>query len=106
MNFADIQGNQLDEEEAENIQGSFSNDSWNDDNTVSRLSVTSTYDDFLENIDKRLGEIEAELVSALNVSTLVLDSEERQKNSRLQQTTELLESIRTIRQRYRFSIEK
>ncbi|MED6216007.1 hypothetical protein PIB30_003653 [Stylosanthes scabra] len=106
MNFGDIHGNQLDEEEAENIQGSLSNDSWNDDNTVSSLSVTSTYDDFLENIDKKLGEIESELVTVLTVSTLVLDSEERPKNSRLQQTTELLESIRAIRQRYRFSIEK
>ncbi|MED6199951.1 hypothetical protein PIB30_080640 [Stylosanthes scabra] len=99
MNFGDIQGNQLDEEEAENIQGSLSSENWNDVNTVSSLSVTSTYDDFLENIDKKLGEIEAELVTALNVSTLVLDSEERPKNSRLQQTTELLESIRTIRLR-------
>ncbi|XP_020962697.1 uncharacterized protein LOC107608898 isoform X4 [Arachis ipaensis] len=99
MNFSDIQGNQLDDEEAVNILGSLSNDSWNEDNTVSCLSVTSAYDEFLENIDKKLDEIEAELVTVLNVSTLVLDSEERPKNSRLQQTTELLESIRTIRQR-------
>ncbi|KAL4364479.1 hypothetical protein AHAS_Ahas07G0010200 [Arachis hypogaea] len=99
VNFSDFQGNRLDDEEAVNIQGSLSNDSWNEDNAVSFLSFTSAYDEFLENIDKKLDEIEAELVTVLNVSTLVLDSEERPKNSRLQQTTELLESIRTIRQR-------
>ena len=68
------------------------------------LSEISSYEDFMEHIDKKLSEIEAELVTVLNVSTLVLDNEERPKNSRLQQTIELLESIHGIRQRYSPSI--
>ena len=104
MNFNDIQGNQLDDKEAENLQGSLSNGSWNEDNVASNLSEISSYEDLMEHIDQKLGEIEAELVTVSNVSTLALDSEERPKNSRLQQTMELLESIRGIRQRFNISI--
>lgn len=113
MKFSDIQdvqlsmesqGNSLDEKETENLLGSLCNSSWNEDNIVSSLSEISSYEDFMEHIDQKLSEIEAELVTVLNVSTLVLNSEERPKNSRLQQTMELLQSIHDIRQRYYNSI--
>ncbi|KAM3746824.1 hypothetical protein ACB098_06G230200 [Castanea mollissima] len=50
-------------------------------------------------VDQELSKIEAELVTILRVSTLVLDSKETPKNSKVQQTQELLESICGIRKR-------
>lgn len=109
MDFNDIQdvqlsieseGNPLDDKEIQNLQESLSIGSSNADNIARNLSEISSFEDFMEQIDKKLSEIEAELVTVLNVSTLVLDNKERPKNSRLQQTIELLESIHGIRQRY------
>ncbi|XP_004491333.1 uncharacterized protein [Cicer arietinum] len=99
------QDNLLDDKETENLLGSISTDTGNENNIPSSLSELSSYDDFIEHIDQKLREIEAELVAVLNVSTLLLDSEERPKNSRLQQTMELLESIQGIRQRIRSTKE-
>lgn len=94
----------LDDKETGNLQGSLKTGSWNENNIPRSVSEISSYEDFMEHIDQKLQEIEAELVTVLNVSTLVLDSTERPKNSRLQQTMELLESIHGIRQRYNISI--
>ena len=47
----------------------------------------------MEHIDQELSKIEAELVTILRVSTLVLDSKETPKNLKVQQTQEILESI-------------
>lgn len=114
MKFGDIQdvkhsveneGNPLDDKETQNLLESLGIGSSNEDNIARNLSEISSYEDFMEHIDKKLSEIEAELVTVLNVSTLVLDNEERPKNSRLQQTIELLESIHGIRQRIRSTKE-
>ncbi|KAL2316812.1 hypothetical protein Fmac_030688 [Flemingia macrophylla] len=108
MKFSDIQdvqlsiereGNPLDDKETQNLLESLSIDVSNEDDIPRNLSEMSSYEDFMEHIDQKLSEIEAELVTVLNVSTLVLDNEERPNNSRLQQTIELLESIHSIRQR-------
>ncbi|WCJ24816.1 hypothetical protein M5689_006748 [Euphorbia peplus] len=66
--------------------------------TVADLNVSS-YEDFLEHVDLQLSKIEAELVTILNVSSLILNDKEKPNNSKVQQTTELLESICAIRQR-------
>ncbi|KAG5053324.1 hypothetical protein JHK87_005522 [Glycine soja] len=114
MEFSDIQdvqlsieseGSPLDDKETQNLLESLSISTSNEDNIARNLSEISSYEDFMEHIDKKLSEIEAELVTVLNVSTLVLDNEERPKNSRLQQTIELLESIHGIRQRIRSTKE-
>ncbi|CAI8586792.1 unnamed protein product [Vicia faba] len=110
MKFNDIQDvkislesreNPLEDKEIDNILKSLSTDIGNENSIPSSLSKISSYEDFLEHIDQKLSEIETELVSVLNVSILVLDREERPKNFRWQQTTELLESIHGIRQRIR-----
>lgn len=101
---SESQGNLLDDKETGNLQGSLKTSSWNENNIPRSLSEISSYEDFMERIDQKLREIEAELVTVLNVSTLVLDSTERPKNSRLQQTMELLETIHGIRQKYTISI--
>ncbi|KAI5414275.1 uncharacterized protein LOC127082693 [Lathyrus oleraceus] len=112
MKFNDIQDVQisfesrekpLDDKEIDNLLKSLSTDTGNENSVSSSLSKISSYEDFMEHIDQKLSEIETELVSGLNVSILVLDSEERPKNFRWQQTTELLESIHRIRQRIRSS---
>ncbi|XP_061369822.1 uncharacterized protein LOC133312612 [Gastrolobium bilobum] len=115
MKFSDIQdvqlsteseGNPLDDMETENLRRSLSIGSWNEDNIGRNLSSgISSYEDFMEHIDQKLSEIEAELITVLNVSSFVLDGEERPKNSRLQQMMELLESIHGIRQRIRSTEE-
>ena len=86
----------------EDIQASLSVGIWNDNDLISGLSGISSYDEFLEHIDQELRKIEAELVTILRVSTLVLDSKETPKNSKVQQTQELLESICGIRKRYAY----
>ncbi|KAL4622248.1 hypothetical protein ACB092_06G283700 [Castanea dentata] len=85
--------------EPEDIQASLSVGIWDDNDPISDLSGISSYDEFLEHIDQELSKIEAELVTVLRVSTLVLDSKETPKNSKVQQTQELLESICGIRKR-------
>ncbi|BAT80768.1 hypothetical protein VIGAN_03036700 [Vigna angularis var. angularis] len=93
--------NSLDVKEIQNLQESVSVGISNEDSIARNLSEISSYEDFMERIDKKLSEIEAELVTVLNVSTLVLVNEERPNNSRLQQTIELLETIHGIRKRIR-----
>lgn len=106
MKFNDIQDVQisfesrekpLDDKEIDNLLKSLSTDTGNENSISSSLSKISSYEGFMEHIDQKLSEIETELVSILNVSILVLDSEERPKNFRWRQTTELLESIHRIR---------
>ncbi|GAV92511.1 hypothetical protein CFOL_v3_35890 [Cephalotus follicularis] len=88
-----------DSKELKDLQGSLSPGIQNEDNMFSSLRGISSYKVFLEHLDLQLNKIEAELVTILNVSTFVLGNEETSKNLRVQQTTELLESIRGIRQR-------
>lgn len=64
------------------------------------LRGISSFGGFLEHLDEQLNKIEAELDTVLRVSTLVLASEDKTKNFKVQQALELLESIRGIRQRY------
>ncbi|KAH9706204.1 Forkhead-associated domain-containing protein [Citrus sinensis] len=50
-------------------------------------------------VDQQLNDIESELVTILNVSSLILDNKEKPKNVKVQQAMELLESVRGIRGR-------
>jgi hypothetical protein len=101
---SESQENLPDDKEIEKLLGSLSTNTGNENNIQSSLSQISSYEEFIEHIDQKLREIETELVAVLNVSVLVLDSEERPKNLRWQQTMELLESIHDIRQRYTYTI--
>ncbi|OMP14099.1 hypothetical protein COLO4_00303 [Corchorus olitorius] len=71
---------------------------FNEDTIHSSLTGISTYEDFLEHLDQQLNKIEQELVTVMNVSTLLLE-DEKPKNLKVQQTKELLDSILDIRQR-------
>ncbi|CAF1923974.1 unnamed protein product [Brassica oleracea var. botrytis] len=67
--------------------------------TGSIFSEVSSYESFLENLDQKLGRIEGELVTVVNVASLVLSHEDKPKNLKVQQTSEILEEVRCVRQR-------
>ncbi|KAB8861478.1 hypothetical protein FH972_026778 [Carpinus fangiana] len=85
--------------EPEDLEASLSVGIQNEDDIISSLNGISSYEDFLERLDQDLSNIEAELLTILRVSTLILDSNETGKNSRVEETLELLEGIRGIRKR-------
>lgn len=98
----DSQRNSLSDKETEDLQQYLKIGNWDEDKKARILTEISSYEAFMEHIGQKLSEIEAELVTVLKVSNLVLDGDEKPKNSRLQQMVELLESIHGIRQRYTF----
>ncbi|KAA8524154.1 hypothetical protein F0562_010415 [Nyssa sinensis] len=85
--------------ELNNLEDSLTGDIWNEGNMVSSLKEISSYKDFLEHLDQQLNRIEAELLTVLRLSTLVLEAEEKPKNWKLQETEEILEDVRRIRGR-------
>lgn len=71
----------------------------NEASMLSSLRWISSYIDLLENFDLQLYKIEEELVTLLEVSTLLLENQDKPNNSRVQQISEILESIRGTRAR-------
>lgn len=86
----------------EDLQGSLSGVISVGDEISSSLQGITSFGSFLEHLDEQLNKIEEELVTVLRFSTLVLDNVEKTKNFKVQQTLELLGSIRGIRQRYEY----
>ncbi|KAF9682826.1 hypothetical protein SADUNF_Sadunf05G0148600 [Salix dunnii] len=72
---------------------------YNEESIIRGLKDVSSYEDFLEHLDVQLDKIESELVTILNVSALVLNDNEKPNNFKVQQTIELLESVRAIRKK-------
>ncbi|CAN1161435.1 hypothetical protein LINPERPRIM_LOCUS1737 [Linum perenne] len=70
----------------------------NEDRVNNGLSGMSSYYEFLEQTDIQLSKIEAQLVTILKVSALLLNDEEKPENLKVKQTKELLVSIHGIRQ--------
>ncbi|XP_024928988.3 uncharacterized protein LOC107416198 isoform X2 [Ziziphus jujuba] len=97
--YAEGQASLHADQEHEETQGPQLGVNLNGDDIMSSLKAVSSYKDLLAHLDQQLNKIEAELVTVLRVSTLVLDSEEGTKNVKVLQVVELLDSIRGIRQR-------
>lgn len=70
-----------------------------EDNKNNGSREISSFSGFLENLDQQLNDVESELVTIINVSTLILDNKEKPRNLKVQQAMELLESVRSIRGR-------
>ncbi|KAK1322325.1 hypothetical protein QJS10_CPA03g00694 [Acorus calamus] len=70
-----------------------------DDGKIHELQGASSYEEFLEHIDQQLQEIETYMSTTLNLSTLVMDLEEKQKNTKVQQMVEILNDLRGTRER-------
>lgn len=94
---ADSQANSLIDRERDDFQGSVVMDNDAENNVSSSLRGISSYYSFLEHLDEQFSNIETELVTILNVSTLILNSKEKPENLKVQQTIELLEGVRGIR---------
>ncbi|CAM8887974.1 unnamed protein product [Rhodiola kirilowii] len=71
----------------------------NENGIIGSLRDISSYEEFLEHLDGQLNIIEAELAILIRLSTLVLEREEMPQNSKVHQTLEILEGIRSIRER-------
>ncbi|KAJ4837790.1 hypothetical protein Tsubulata_046862 [Turnera subulata] len=71
----------------------------NEESIIRQLKGISSYEDFLAHLDIQLDRVEAELVTVLNVSSFVLNDDDKHKNSKVQQILELLEDVSAIRQR-------
>ncbi|KAM5580048.1 hypothetical protein ABKV19_009672 [Rosa sericea] len=87
------------EPEGDDVRKPLKSGVWNEDDIISSLQGITSFENFLEHLDNKLNKIEAELVTVLRISTLVVDNHEKAKNFKVQQIMELIESIGDIRQR-------
>ncbi|KAM1188449.1 hypothetical protein ACFX13_025067 [Malus domestica] len=87
------------EPEGEDLREPLNRGAWNEDETISSLKGITSFDSFLEHLDHQLKKIEAELITILRISTLVVDSQEKSRNFKVQKTMELLDSVSGVRQR-------
>lgn len=69
------------------------------DNLSSNLNGITSYKEFLEYIDEKLQQVESDLLVFLRVSNLILETEQKQISTKMQQTSGLLKDIRDIRER-------
>ena len=74
-------------------------DASNHDNLASNLNGISSYVDFLQSVDGKLQQVESDLVMFLKLSTLFLESEQKQLSTKVKQTSGLLEDVHSIRER-------
>ncbi|TQD72662.1 hypothetical protein C1H46_041796 [Malus baccata] len=87
------------EPEGEDLREPLNRGAWNEDETISSLKGITSFDSFLEHLDHQLKKIEVELITILRISTLVVDSQEKSRNFKVQKTMELLDSVSGVRQR-------
>ncbi|XP_068303588.1 uncharacterized protein [Pyrus communis] len=87
------------EPEGEDLREPLNRGAWNEDETISSLKGLTSFNSFLEHLDHQLKKIEAELITILRISTLVVDGQEKSTNFKVQKTMELLDSVSGVRQR-------
>nr|XP_011467577.1 PREDICTED: uncharacterized protein LOC101308195 [Fragaria vesca subsp. vesca]XP_011467578.1 PREDICTED: uncharacterized protein LOC101308195 [Fragaria vesca subsp. vesca] len=87
------------EPEGDDVRKPLTSGVWNEDDTINCFQGITSFENFLEHLDDKLNKIEAELVTVLRISTLVVDNHEKATNFKVQQIMELIESIGGIRQR-------
>lgn len=98
--------NDLDPQESQLTENNFEEQHQEEALTGSIFREVSSYDSFLKNLDQKLGRIEDELVNVVNVASLVLSHEDKPNNLKVQQTSEVLEEIRSVRERIANIISK
>ncbi|ONK79155.1 uncharacterized protein A4U43_C01F3490 [Asparagus officinalis] len=93
---------EIDEQESEKSEENLLNDledASDSEDLMRNLNGASSYEEFLQYVDGKLQQVESELDMFLRVSTLILDSEQKQMNTKVQQTSGLLKDIHSIRER-------
>uniref|UniRef100_A0A7C9CR76 Uncharacterized protein n=1 Tax=Opuntia streptacantha TaxID=393608 RepID=A0A7C9CR76_OPUST len=103
---SESQAKKLSDSKSEDIIGPESFSSGNSAGMLSSLKWISSYIDLLQNLHQQLYKIEEELVTVLKVSTLLLENQETPNNLRVQQISEILESIRGTRARVQCFMEE
>lgn len=71
----------------------------NDDNIISSLKDRSSCKDFLEHVDRQLRVVEIDLVEFIRLQSLKIENRQEQMNNKVQQISELLTEILSIRGR-------
>ncbi|KAJ9563604.1 hypothetical protein OSB04_008764 [Centaurea solstitialis] len=71
----------------------------NDSDLISSLTGLTSYEDFLDRIDQQLNKVEAEVITVVKFSTLILETRESPTNAKVQQLREILDAVRHVRQR-------
>ncbi|KAK2658515.1 hypothetical protein Ddye_005048 [Dipteronia dyeriana] len=102
--FTDSRAIPLIDKDMNDCQGTLGVEIGDEENTIGSLREISSFYSFLEHLDQQLNNIEAELVTILNVSTLILNDKEKPINLKVQQAIELLESICGINEKCPFTL--
>nr|GEY03988.1 hypothetical protein [Tanacetum cinerariifolium] len=91
------------EHEADNLEGSLQVpielSTHGNNDLASSLTGSTSYEDFLDHVDKKLNEIEDEVSTAVKFSALILERDESPKNMKVQQLMEILGAVQHVRQR-------
>ncbi|CAH9091094.1 unnamed protein product [Cuscuta epithymum] len=91
--------------EADN-EASGSGNMWSEAERVDSFNGISSYEDFVEHIYLELKKIEDEVVTVLRFAGLVIESNEKLENSKIQQLLDILDSIQHIRERLERTIQR
>ncbi|KAI3796324.1 hypothetical protein L1987_38991 [Smallanthus sonchifolius] len=71
----------------------------NNDDLISSLTGLTSFVDFVDRVDEHLNKVEAEVITVVKFSNLILESEEKPTNQKVQQLVEILDAVRHIRRR-------
>ncbi|KAL8227731.1 hypothetical protein R6Q57_015315 [Mikania cordata] len=71
----------------------------NNDDLISSLNGLTSYVDFLDRVDEHLKKVESEVVTVVKFSNLILESEEKPTNLKVQRLKEILDAVQHIRRR-------
>ncbi|RWR89030.1 hypothetical protein CKAN_01807600 [Cinnamomum micranthum f. kanehirae] len=82
-----------------NGEGAASDVTFSGNKRIHLLNGISSYEDFLESLDQQFQDIEVELLTIFRLSTLVMESDEKQKSPKVRHTAEILKDVRGIRAR-------
>ncbi|KAL2459856.1 uncharacterized protein Fot_54600 [Forsythia ovata] len=82
-----------------NHEGSINHIVQNEVHNELNVKEISSYEDFMCHLDQLLNKMQVELQTFLRLSALMLESEEKTENSKVQHAMEILEGIRHVRER-------
>ncbi|MCD7469842.1 hypothetical protein HAX54_009151 [Datura stramonium] len=92
--------------ELKNLETSTSGNMSKEADRINSLKGLSSYEEFLEHIDQQLRDIEVELVTFLRFSSLILESQDKLENSKVQQALDVLEGVHQLRGRIESIVQK
>lgn len=76
-----------------------------DSDLISSLTELTSYRDLLDRIDQHLNKTEAELMTVVKFSSLILESEKSHENVKVKQLMGILDAVRDLRKRYKCNLQ-